>query len=156
MVWVQDERRLKAWDVLARRELALHAPNMLQGWHGLSFLPDGHSIIYVASAGVAEVWDVENDRRINSFGKPGTFSAPHIAVSPNGKWLAALTQPDTVSVWNVPNGRHLFSMRPETGTIWSLAWDASNTQLAVGQSDGGLAVWHLPVIKRKLAAAGLP
>jgi WD40 repeat protein len=129
---------------------------MLQGWHGLSFLPDGKSIIYVSNAGVAEVWNVEKDRRVNSFGKPGTFSAPHIALSPNGKWLAALTQPDTVSLWNVANGEYVFSLRPELGTVWSLGWDASSTQLAVGQSDGGLVLWHLPVIQKKLAMAGLP
>jgi serine/threonine protein kinase/WD40 repeat protein len=156
LVWAHDERQLKAWDVIAGREVPLHAPDMLQGWHGLSFLPDGESIIYVSQTGIAEVWNVVNDRRVKSFGKPGTFSAPHIALSPNAKWLAALTQPDTVSLWNVSKGQHVFSMRPEMGTVWSLAWDGSSTQLAVGQSDGGLSVWHLPIIQKKLAASGLP
>ena len=143
MVWTQDDLRPQAWDILRRQEKQLHAPSMLQGWHGVAFLPDGESIIYVTRTGVAEVWNVQDDRHVASFGEPGTFNAPHIALSPDGKWLAALTEPDSVSIWNLPTGEHVYSLRPEAGTVWSLAWDPSSEQLAVGRSDGGLAVWHL-------------
>ena len=88
-------------------------------------------------------------------GDQGTFRTPHIALSPNGEWIAALTQPDSVSVWHRPTGIRTFSLRPESSTVWALAWDPSNENLAVGQSDGGLEVWHLPVIQKKLAEAGL-
>jgi WD40 repeat protein len=128
---------------------------MRLGWQGLAFLPDGESIAYVSKAGVAEVWNVKNDRRGNSLGNPGTFSAHQIALSPNGKWFGAITQKNTVTVWHMPSGEHVYSMRPELGDVWSLAWDASGTQLAVGQSDGGLVVWHLPRIEQKLAESGL-
>jgi len=154
MVWAQGNR-LKAWNVVRAQEAPLHAPDMQQGWHGVALLPDGQSIIYVSNTGVAEVWNIEEDRRVDSFGAPGTFGAPHIALSPNGKWFAALTQQDTVSVWHRPTGEHVFSLRPETGTVWSLAWDPSSEHLAVGQSDGGLAVWHLPRIQQKLTESGL-
>jgi WD40 repeat protein len=155
LVWAQDDWRLQAWDVAAARQKPLHAPPMLQGWHGVAFLPDGQSIIYISKSGVAEIWNVEEDRRVTSLGEPGTFNAPHIAISPDGKWFAALAQPNTVSVWYLPSGKHVFSLRPEASTIWSLAWDASSQQLAVGQSDGGLAVWHLPQIHKKLSDFGL-
>jgi WD40 repeat protein len=155
MVWVQDERKLKAWDVARNREIPLRAPDMLQGWHGLAFLPDDRSILYVSNSGIVEVWDVVNDRRIDSFGTHGTFGAPHIALSPNGRWLAALTQPDIVSVWHISTRDHQFSLRPETGTVWSMGWDPSGEHLVVGQSDGSLAVWHLPKIQQRLAEFGL-
>jgi WD40 repeat protein len=128
---------------------------MNQGWHGVSLLPDGQSIIYVSKTGVAEVWNVKEDRQLSTFGEPGTFNAPEVALSPDGKWFAALTLPDTVSIWHRPTGKLVFSLRPEAGTVWSLAWDPSSQQLAVGRSDGGLAVWHLPIIQEKLAASGL-
>ena len=95
------------------------------------------------------------DRHVDTFGEPGTFNAPHIALSPDGKWLAALTQPDSVAIWHVPTKSHVFSLRPEAGTVWSLAWDPTSKELAVGQSDGGLAVWHLLKIQQKLAESGL-
>jgi WD40 repeat protein len=155
LVWAQDDWQLQAWNVAAAYQRPLNAPPMLQGWHGVAFLPDGQSIIYVSKSGVAEIWNVKEDRRVASLGEPGTFNAPHIALSPDGKWFAALTQPNTVSLWHLPSGKHVFSLRPEASTIWSLAWDPSSQQLAVGQSDGGLAVWHLPRIQNKLAEFGL-
>ena len=75
----------------------LNAPEMNQGWHGVSLLPDGQSIIYISKSGVAEVWNVKRNRRIRPVGQLGTFGAPQIALSPNGIWLAALTRLDTVS-----------------------------------------------------------
>jgi WD40 repeat protein len=121
----------------------------------LTYLPDGRSILYVANTGVVEVWDVAKNRRVATIGEPDTFAAPHIALSFDGNWLAALTQQGTVSIWHRPTAQHLFSLRPETGSVWSLAWDPSGQHLAVGQSDGGLAVWHLPRIQQKLAESGL-
>jgi WD40 repeat protein len=128
---------------------------MFSGWHGVAFLPDGQSIIYVSKSGVAEIWNVADDRHVGSLGEPRTFNAEHLAVSPNGKWLAALTQQDAFSIWHLPSRKHVFSMRPEAASIWSLAWDGSSEHLAVGQSDGGLAVWSLPKIQDKLAKYGL-
>jgi WD40 repeat protein len=155
VVWAENDSNLKAWDVGAGRELPLHAPRMLQGWHGLCLLPDHESIIYVAQSGAVEVWNVAEDRHVQSIGAPGTFNAPHIALSADGLWLAALMQPDSVSIWHRPTGRRLFSLRAETDNVWSLAWDASGEHLAVGQSNGGLAVWHLAKIQAKLAELGL-
>ena len=77
----------------------------------------------------------------------------HLAPTENGS--RRRTQPDSVSVWHLPTKKHVFSLRPEAGSVWSLAWDPASEQLAVGQSDGGLAVWHLPKIQKKLAESGL-
>jgi WD40 repeat protein/tRNA A-37 threonylcarbamoyl transferase component Bud32/ribosomal protein S27E len=156
LVWSHDDWRVEAWDFGASRALPLHAPGMLSGWHGLAFLPDGKSMIYVSKRGDAEIWNIKTDRRVTSLGEPGMFRAPHIAVSPDGQWFCALTEPDAVSIWHLPTRKHVYSLRPESGTVWSLAWDRSSEHLAVGQSDGGLAVWHLPRIQARLAAEGLP
>jgi WD40 repeat protein len=155
MVWAEEDSHLQAWDIQASHQLPLHAPRMLQGWHGLAFLPDGQSIIYVSESGIAEIWDVKKDRRVKSIGAAGTFIAPHVALSPDGKWFAALTQHDMVSVWRLTSGKHLFSLPLEADSVWSLAWDASGNRLAVGQSNGAIAVVHLQRIQRKLADADL-
>ncbi len=151
MVWAQNDRELCAWDIVSGHEKPLHAPAMLQGWHGLAFLPDGRNVVFVAKTGVVEVWDVENDRQVDSFGEPGTFKSPHLAISPNGKWFAAIAEQDKVAVWDLPTKAHVFSLRLDAGSVWSLAWDPTSQRLAVGQTDGGLAVWHLPKIQQRLA-----
>lgn len=155
MVWVEDDVNLKAWDIANNRPHPLHAPAMRQGWHGLAFLPDGESIVYVDKRGAVEVWNVKQDCHADSLGGSGTFSAPQIALSPDGKWLAAIIEQNMISIWYMPTKEHVYSIRPEPSTVWSLAWDPSGKQLAVGQSDGGLAVWNLSKIEKKLARYGL-
>ena len=156
LVWVQDDCNLQAWDVAAARQKKLTAPPMLHGWHGVVFLPDGQSIIYISKSGVAEIWNVKDDHRVVSVGEPATFNAEHIAPESRRKMVCRAAQPDTVSVWRLPSGKYEFSLRPEISAIWSLAWDPSSEHLAVGQSDGGLAIWHLAKIQKKLIESGLP
>jgi WD40 repeat protein len=155
LVWTEDDWRLQAWDIERARQKPLHAPPMFSGWHGVTFFPDGESIIFISKSGIAEIWNINEDRRVRSIGERGTFNAPHIALSPDGLWLAALTRPDAISIWHIPTAKHVLSLRPEGGSVWSLAWDHHSERLAVGHSDGRLAVWHLPRIKQKLAASGL-
>jgi WD40 repeat protein len=155
MVWAQEDSRLAAWDMAAGKERPLDAPPMLQGWHGLAFLPDGESVIYVTAEGVAEIWNVKLNRHVDTFGASGTFSAPHVALSADGKWFAGIVGQNTVSLWHMPTRQHALSLRAEVGSVWSLAWDPSTRRLAVGQSDGGLAVWDLPRIQERLAESGL-
>ena len=155
MVWAQEDSRLAAWDMAAGKERPLDAPPMLQGWHGVAFLPDGESVIYVTAEGAAEIWNVKSNRHDVTFGASGTFSAPHIALSPDGKWFAGIVGQNTVSLWHMPTRQHALSLRAEVGSVWSLAWDPSTRRLAVGQSDGGLAVWDLPRVQERLAESGL-
>jgi WD40 repeat protein len=155
LVWSQNDWNLQAWDIQAGQPHPLSAPPMFSGWHGVSFLPNGRSIAYVSKSGQLQIWDVVDDRHVNAIGSPQTFNAPHMAVSRDGKWLAALAQPDAVSIWNLPMRKQAFVLRPESGNIWSLAWDPTGDHLAVGQSDGGLSVWHLPKLQTKLAKLGL-
>lgn len=155
VAWANDGNHVKAWDLAADRDLPVTAPPMQSGWHGLSFLPDGDTIAYIAESGVAELWNVRTDVRVATLGTPGTFFASHMAISPDGSLLAAMTRPEVVSVWHVPTRKHIFSLRVETGAVWSFAWDPRGEQLAVGQSDGGLVIWRLPMIQQKLSETGL-
>jgi WD40 repeat protein len=47
------------------------------------------------------------------------------------------------------------TLPPETGDVWSLAWSPDGRRLAVGLSDGGLAVWDLDEVRARLAEFGL-
>jgi serine/threonine protein kinase/WD40 repeat protein len=150
-----EEHHLKAWNPRTSEAYRLHAPSLIQGWHSLALMPDGRSVIYISREGVAEVWDIKGNSRIKTIGEPKTFKAPNVVLNPNGDWLAALCEDNVASVWNVSTGKHLLSLSPTTGAIWALAWDQSGENLAIGQSDGGLSVWHLPRIQEKLAQEGL-
>ncbi len=156
MIWAENGRDIMAQDLVEDRPIPLAAPAMQQGWHGLEFFPDGDRFVYINGTGQAQIWSLSSNVSRGTIGPTNTFQAPHIALTADGQWLAGLTRPDTVSVWHVPTGEQQFSLRPEGSTVWSLAWDPAGKQLAVGRSDGSLAVWHLDRIAEQVTALGLP
>jgi WD40 repeat protein len=145
-----DDKRFKAWHPRTGEAYRLDAPHLIQGWHSLALLPDGQSILFVSEEGLAEIWNIKTNSRVKTIGDPKSFNASNVALTADGQWLAALVEDDVASVWNVSTGKHLLTLRTATGAIWALAWDRAGENLAVGQSDGGLSVWHLPKIQEKL------
>jgi WD40 repeat protein/tRNA A-37 threonylcarbamoyl transferase component Bud32 len=155
IAWVRDDTKIDLWDIRNSRPAKLTAPPMNQGWHGLAFFPDGQRLAFVSRTGVAEVWDVAGDKRLFQLGEEDQFHAPHIALGKNGTRFAGLLQSDVVSVWSTSDRKMLYAFRPEQSEVYSLAWSPDGNRLAVGLSDGGLAVWDLPMIETELARIGL-
>jgi WD40 repeat protein len=155
VAWVRDDKEIELWDVQNSQARELSAPRMNQGWHGLAFYPDGRRLTFVSHTGAVEIWDVAENKPMPSLGVADQFHAPHIALSKDGAWFAGLLQPDVVSVWSTANRNMLYHFRPEQSAVWSLAWSNNGKRLAVGLSDGGLAVWHIPTIQAELTKVGL-
>ncbi|HKD37436.1 MAG TPA: hypothetical protein VKB78_11565, partial [Pirellulales bacterium] len=155
IAWVDNDRTVRLWDIAQAKPLDLKAPQMKQGWHGLAFDPAGR-LIFITEQGTAEAWDVAADKSAFRLGETGHFKAPHIALSPDGRWLAALAQPGAVEIWSTAERKLAYAFRPErSASIWSLAWSPDNERLAVGFSDGGLAIWSLTTIREELQQMGL-
>jgi eukaryotic-like serine/threonine-protein kinase len=129
-------------------------PEMMLGWHGLAFR-SARELVYIARTGTADVWDVASGQKVRSVGKPGTFQSFHIAVSPDGRWLAAEATPSSVAIADLERGEVVFTLHPERSQIWSLVWSADAKRVAVGLADGGVSVWDLEVINRLLQDVGL-
>jgi eukaryotic-like serine/threonine-protein kinase len=154
VAFVEDNLKVRIWDLEASRPGPFSGPDLLNGWQALGFRSD-RELVYVAGDGTAVVWDVAADRRVRSIGRPGTFESNFIAVSPDGRWLAAEATPSSVSVVDLERGEVAFTFREERSPIWSLAWSRNARRLAVGLSDGGLVVWDLDEVRARLAAIGL-
>jgi WD40 repeat protein len=121
---------------------------MHQGWHGLAFVQGG--VAFVGPDLSVEVWDARSAEKRFSLGEPGEFQSPHIAATSDGRYLAGAHTPETVALWDVVARKRLFLFPPEHSEIWSLAFDPAGTKLAVGLSGGGVAVWDLSEMNRKL------
>ena len=123
----------------------------------LSFLPDSKQLALVNwNEGKIEVRNATSGEITTTFGKKELVhgTSIHTALSPDGAWLA-VGGDKAVTVWDMNKRELLFALPEERGTIWSLAWSPDSRLLAVGTSQGGLAIWHLPEIKSALGQIGL-
>ncbi len=154
--WVafNNEDSVAIWDVQTARLRACSGPKMLLQWHALTFRSD-RELVYIAGSGAAVVWDVVADRLVKMIGQPGEFQSFHIAVSRDGRRLAAEATPTAVAIADLERGEVLYTFRQERSPIWSLALSPDAHRLAVGLSDGGLVVWDLHQVDQQLAKNGL-
>ncbi len=108
-------------------------------------------MVYVNQQSAVTIWDFAADSSLFELSAKKSFSDPHLALSPDGSYLAAMIDPSVVSVWDVRHRRLLYEFRPERAAVRSLAWSDNNKSLAVGVSDGGVALWKLDVIEDELS-----
>jgi WD40 repeat protein/ribosomal protein S27E len=137
-----------------RQELA--RAQMHQGWHGLGPDRSNGQITFVAADRRGETWDTRRDVLVRSFGAAETFQAPQLALSNDGRLLACLGKANEVSLWlfEADGARRLLSFRPEATNVYSLAWSPDDGLLAVGLVDGGITIWNVAEVQRRLAELG--
>jgi WD40 repeat protein len=146
---------VRLWDLRDGQEIPFPGPMPLSGYHGLAFYPDGRHLAYVSEAKRLEIWDVVARRRVRSLGRPAEFDAGELAVSRDGRWLAANPRPAAVTLWDARDGRRLFELPVATGPIWNLAWAPRGERLAVASATGDVVIWNLAVVRTELARLGL-
>jgi WD40 repeat protein len=74
----------------------------------------------------------------------------HVALSADGMWAAASSPDHEVTVYDLSSGRELLRLPAEGSDIWALSWSRDGTRLAVGLSDGCVAVWNLEQVRARL------
>ncbi len=127
--------------------------HFLAGIRWLSALPENWSLFpAIASPSSGMCPQIDWPARSAT---PGTFEGFHIAVSPDGRWLAAEATPSSVAIVDLERGEIVFTFREERSPIWSLAWSPDARRLAVGLSDGGLVVWDFERVRALLAESGI-
>ncbi len=117
----------------------------------LNFDAAGERLTFVTDEGKLGTWDWRNGRPAGR----AEQSAFQVALSPDGRWAATPNSGRGVVVLDRESGREALTLPPEAGDVWGLAWSADGTRLAVGLSDGGLAVWDLEKVRAALAEFGI-
>lgn len=109
--------------------------------HGLSFAPDGQSIISASKDGTAKFWNpsqaVKSDTLPNSE-RPAWFS-------PDGAHLITLNRDGRLHRWNTREREDIGMIGPDLHDPGVKAWtipDHGET-LAVGRENGGIEIWNL-------------
>ena len=129
------------------------APGMIDGWHGIATVPNPTRLIYISEDGQVVLWDLLEQTH-SLLGDPETFDAPHIAVTRDGKLLAAVSY-RTVRIWSLERQAEVYRLSPVRNKIHSLAWAPDNQKLAIGLADGGLFLWNLAAVDKALDREGL-
>lgn len=163
VAWVdhaEGRPMLRVWEPSGRRLLDLPPIELAGSIHSLTFTPDGQGLFGVAARRHLTKWNLET--RQEEFSLAGGFStsddAPPqggvLALSRDGRRLA--TQAGrTVAVWDVSTRKMLAALPEPRAIPWCLAWHPDGERIAVGWSDGGVAIWHLPRVQAQLAEIGL-
>ncbi len=148
-VYLDRGGRLYACD-LARAEEPRRLAGARASLRSLHFTPGGDRLAFVTTGGTLGVWDWRGKEAADTGRR-----AEAIAVSADGRWAAVAEAGRTVTVVELASGREVFALPPEGSDVWCLAWAPDGTKLAVGLSDGAVALWDLGEVRTRLAEFGI-
>ncbi|HEX4588396.1 MAG TPA: tetratricopeptide repeat protein, partial [Gemmataceae bacterium] len=121
--------------------------------YSLHFDPDGRRLRYATPAGAVGTWDWQQGRPAGVTAQK--FAEPTFAVTADGRWAASRNPANRVVVYDLEGDRELYALRPETADVWALDWSPDGARLAIGLSDGGVAIWDMEQVRARLAEFGI-
>ncbi len=116
----------------------------------LHFDPAGKRLTFLTPAGTLGVLDWPGGKARDT-----GLKTHHLTLSPDGRSAAAANAEHEVVLYDFQTAREVLRLPPEDGDLWGLAWSREG-RLAVGMSDGGVALWDLPEVRARLAEFDLP
>jgi WD40 repeat protein len=115
--------------------------------HAVNFDTPGRLLTFITPDGNLGRWDWEKETSV-----PGAdLPAFQCALAPGGRWAATSTPDRAVVIYDLDAGKRVLALPPEQSDVWGLAWAPDGQRLAVGLSDGVVAVWDLGRVRARLA-----
>jgi WD40 repeat protein len=126
---------VKRWDVRSGKELASFAEV-----NAVHFAPDRKALALDCLDGTIKVW--APDRGLSSFKKPPAF-AGRLALSPGGKWVAAVDAQGKAWLWDGATGKGMVAPRGRKRWVSELAFSPDGNTLALGCEDEVVLLWDV-------------
>ena len=157
-----QKRELYQWDLTSAGEPRLVADDLCGISQAVNFTPDGQQMLVVDTNHVVVAYHVQSGQKKVFFptldadytGQPNR-NIKH-KPCPSGVELA-VTSPSLhgVDLFDCKNGRLLYSLPEQEGSIYYFAWSPDGRRLAVSRSNGAIDIWNLAEIERVLSGLGL-
>ncbi|MDQ5843837.1 MAG: caspase family protein, partial [Acidobacteriota bacterium] len=106
---------------------------------------DGTRLVSGSFGSTVSLWNVaqsEAEREIN-VPRESRFVPDRVALSSDGKLIAAGGRDDAIKIWDAGTGRELFTLTGHRKSIWDLAFSPDNKLLASASQDAGIKIWSV-------------
>ena len=156
-----EDRTIRIWDIANKRvRHAFHGHR--SEIYSLAFSPDGRVLMSGSGDKSARVWDMDTGgERYNlvvednpTDGAPVDAGVTSVAVSPDGKLLAAGSLDTIVRLWDATTGALLDKLRGHRDSVYSVAFSPDGQWLVSGSLDKTLKIWDLQPLKTSQASGG--
>lgn len=109
---------------------------------GLAFLTDGQRLISCSHDHVIHIWEPETGA-VHSSLQGHAEAIEGLALSADGRYLASAGGWESlVRVWDLDQGREIFTLTGHTGKVTSVAWAAQSPVIASGGWDETIRLWQ--------------
>jgi WD40 repeat protein len=102
--------------------------------------------------GEIKVWDADSGKLLLALEMPLRVNA--VAISPNGRYLAAGDDGRTIKVWVVADGKEKCTLHGHTRPVLGLAFSPDGLRLVSASADETIKVWDITTHQETLTLRG--
>ncbi|TIC35312.1 WD40 repeat-like protein [Wallemia mellicola] len=146
-----EDKQIRVWDIAKRKIKSLFTGHK-QEIYSLDFSSDGKFIASGSGDKTARLWDVETNTCLHTFNiediimcdtGPIDSGVTSVAISPDGRMVAAGSLDTKVRVWDVKTGQQLERLTGHKDSVYSVAFAPDGQSLVSGSLDRTLKIWDL-------------
>ena len=112
-----------------------------QGVSNLAFSPNGKILAGTAGPRL-RVWDLEADREV-ALHKRGTKHFQGVSFTDDGRYLATVSNDETVRVWDTRSWQEHTTVTWQIGRLLNVAFAADGCRAAAGSDQGKIVIWDV-------------
>jgi WD40 repeat protein len=116
-------------------------PGWQQGVRFLTFSPDGSVLVGTAGPRL-RAWDLANDREL-ALHKRGTKHFQGLAFTADGRYLATVSNDETVRLWDARTWAEKTTFTWDVGRLLNIAFAPDGLRAAAGSDKGQIVVWDV-------------
>lgn len=133
------------WDLDKKVQVAVVGGQSPDSVYGIVFSPDGKLLITAGWDRCVRCWDTANWKLAKSLDFPGEDGVISLALSPDGRMLAAGNAASTgiVFLWNADNLHEKLRLVTHNGFVNSISFAPDSQLIATASLDGTAKIWRV-------------